>query len=197
MKKFFEYVLYAILFLAGLMLFCFLVNFGIEKISLLFAKAGNLVPIIAYILFTIMMVTMLIYFWGMFWNSLMVMLFPNKYKPVEVEVVDVVVEKGEYDIYYPIVRRRDDFSLTPKLIKIEDKGFSTREEVEVLVGTYMTLYGRDDAPYNLYYKESLKRRTSIVRTLGGSFAVTFCAGILIWLVMAIIAMMKGDVSYWD
>ena len=166
MKGFFKGFVYVILFLAGFSAIIF--------IAVCFSKwaesVGDFVPVVINTVFSAIMFGIGTFFFVKFCKSFMVMVFPKRYKPVWVEVVDIDIQKGEYtDDYSPMVKRLDDFGNPPRLVIPKHKTYISFDEVKVLIGTRITLFARDKAPYDLYYKEDLKKSSTIGWTLGYLF----------------------------
>ncbi|MGN0536393.1 MAG: hypothetical protein ACI4M3_00255 [Acutalibacteraceae bacterium] len=171
--KFLKYTGYVVLGVAGIFAFTLI----LVLLGWLAQSMGNFVPIIAGSIFSVVLFVFGTGFFIAFCSNFMAMLFPRKYKPVLVEVVGVDVHEGEYtDDYSPMVRRLDDFSNPPHLVVPKHKSYTQneRDKAYALIGTRMTLYARDNAPYDLYYEENLKKSSTIGWTLAYlAFAILF------------------------
>ncbi|MDD6490891.1 MAG: hypothetical protein PUG54_01490 [Firmicutes bacterium] len=202
MKQFFKGLLKLLLYI--LLFFTGAAALGI--VSLIFAgivilakKMGNVVPIILCIVFIIVIAANALTFFGIFCSSFMVMVSPKKYNAVDVEIVDVDVSDGvDYGPYYwPVVIRTDDPGEPPHKSIPNYESYNSREEVEALIGTHMTLYASDDAPYELFYKHQMKRSSSIPWTLSMLLATLFFVWVLVKIANYMIGLWSGNISFWS
>ncbi|MGN0536392.1 MAG: hypothetical protein ACI4M3_00250 [Acutalibacteraceae bacterium] len=174
MKSFFKGFVYVILFLAGFSAIIF--------IAVCFSKwaesAGDLVPVVINTVFSAIMFGIGTFFFVKFCKSFIAMVFPKKYKPVLVEVVDIDVYYGEYtDGYSPMVKRLDDFGNPPHIVAPKYNKYyeqNERDKAYALIGTRMTLFARDNAPYELYFEDNLEKGSTIGWTLTYLFIAILC-----------------------
>lgn len=176
MKKVLKCLFWIALILAlgvgGILLFCIIS----AKVEEGFKSTGNAGTIALAGIFAIVFLAEDVYLVTMFCSSVMAMLFPGKYNPVEVEIVAVEYYRKKYSgrWYYPIVKRVNDKSDPPRTATPKMSRDYRQKEAEKLVGTSLTLYARDRAPYDLYDKGRLKKSNCVFWTLWyGGFMILF------------------------
>ncbi|MDD6489074.1 MAG: hypothetical protein PUG48_04585 [Clostridia bacterium] len=202
LKKFLNFLKWLIICVGGFFLFaagCAAVILIIVGIVNVFKTMGNTLPIIVNIIFAIICAVQSLGCFGMFCGSFAVMVSPKKYKSVDVEIIDVDVSDGvDYGPYYwPVVKRTDDTSNPPHKIIPKYESYNTREEVEALFGTHITLYATDNKPYELFYKKQLSRKSSVLWTLSLlGFTILGVLGFLMFF-EPLKDLWSGEYDFWE